>query len=52
MTAGSEYQLCLSPEDDACSDSNPVDYSIDDHQHYFNVKVSEYGKAGCTPEIS
>lgn len=47
MTVGDGYAECDADESSSCSDGNLVDLSLDDHKHYFNVEVAQFGAAGC-----
>jgi len=46
MTPGQTFQVCTRSDDDTCSNSQE-DFSINEHTHYFNVDVSDYGQKGC-----
>ncbi|CAD6186570.1 unnamed protein product [Caenorhabditis auriculariae] len=59
MSPGSPYLVCMGlpkGEDFSCSDSMKLDFSnttmlIEDHRHYFDVQVPNYGKTGCDPSM-
>ncbi|CAI2354986.1 unnamed protein product [Caenorhabditis sp. 36 PRJEB53466] len=47
MKAGAKYTLCDGDEDNSCSDGLWITTSIDDHLHYFEHDVSDWGEKGC-----
>uniref|UniRef100_A0A0N4Z5H9 Lipase_3 domain-containing protein n=1 Tax=Parastrongyloides trichosuri TaxID=131310 RepID=A0A0N4Z5H9_PARTI len=46
MVVGSSFKTCPGDDDNNCSNVR-VDLSINDHLHYFNKDVSDYGESGC-----
>ncbi|CEF69934.1 Lipase, class 3 family-containing protein [Strongyloides ratti] len=46
MTSGSKFKICSGDDSNSCSSAS-VDLSINDHLHYFNTDVSDYGYHGC-----
>ncbi|KAE9551839.1 hypothetical protein FO519_004940 [Halicephalobus sp. NKZ332] len=52
MTPGQPYVVCDSDESSSCSDSNLFDLSINEHLHYFDKMVSQYGESGCISSFS
>uniref|UniRef100_A0A7E4V8A4 Lipase_3 domain-containing protein n=1 Tax=Panagrellus redivivus TaxID=6233 RepID=A0A7E4V8A4_PANRE len=47
MGLNSNHIECDNDESKLCSDGAWFDFSINDHLHYFDRMVSEYGNAGC-----
>ncbi|GMT11357.1 hypothetical protein PFISCL1PPCAC_2654, partial [Pristionchus fissidentatus] len=47
MSAGSSYIVCGKQEDKRCSDKNVLNTSPDDHTHYYNKEVADWGYSGC-----
>ncbi|KAK0411916.1 hypothetical protein QR680_005915 [Steinernema hermaphroditum] len=47
MASGAPFKECKLDDSDNCSDGQ-MDWSIEDHLHYFGHMVSEYGESGCT----
>ncbi|TKR87344.1 hypothetical protein L596_011755 [Steinernema carpocapsae] len=46
MLSGAPYKQCKGDDNDSCSDGQ-LDWSIEDHLHYFGHMISEYGEGGC-----
>ncbi|KAL3985338.1 Lipase (class 3) family protein [Acanthocheilonema viteae] len=60
MAKDAEYYVCLgkpTSEDFNCSNSLTYDFKdyniyIDDHRHYFNIKLGSFGKRGCIQQVN
>jgi len=52
MTIGSSYIVCDADESNSCSDHNLIDLSINDHLHYFDRMVSDFGENGCVSSFA
>uniref|UniRef100_A0A1I7Z1I6 Lipase_3 domain-containing protein n=1 Tax=Steinernema glaseri TaxID=37863 RepID=A0A1I7Z1I6_9BILA len=46
MASGAPFKECKKDDSDNCSDGQ-LDWSIEDHLHYFGHMISEYGDGGC-----
>uniref|UniRef100_A0A914W4I4 Fungal lipase-like domain-containing protein n=1 Tax=Plectus sambesii TaxID=2011161 RepID=A0A914W4I4_9BILA len=51
MGVNATYRVCAGlpfDEDNTCSNSLPdLSFKVDDHTHYFDQMVSQFGKSGC-----
>uniref|UniRef100_H2WB14 Lipase_3 domain-containing protein n=1 Tax=Caenorhabditis japonica TaxID=281687 RepID=H2WB14_CAEJA len=47
MKSGAKFTICDGDEDDKCSDGLWITTSVDDHLHYFEHDVSDWGEKGC-----
>ncbi|CAD5226219.1 unnamed protein product [Bursaphelenchus okinawaensis] len=51
MLPGDSYKICRKPWDWKCIKVPIPLPNMIDHRHYFNVKITTYGKTGCLKEI-
>ncbi|CAI4224361.1 unnamed protein product [Auanema sp. JU1783] len=47
MKEGAPFTVCTGDEDNKCSDGLDITTSIEDHLHYFEKDISEWGEKGC-----
>ncbi|PIO61477.1 triacylglycerol lipase [Teladorsagia circumcincta] len=51
MAAGARYTVCHGDESEECSDGLFFALSVEDHLHYFDVDVNDYGLNGCNTTV-
>ncbi|CAI5453427.1 unnamed protein product [Caenorhabditis angaria] len=47
MKAGASYTVCDGDEDNKCSNGLWITTSVEDHLHYFEHDISDWGEKGC-----